>query len=96
MSLIKCGECGKEISDKAETCPSCGNPMDDQALEVRGKVEIERTSKKWKKGSLVGALVLMGGFVAIMNQSFAVGFSLMFLAFCIIVVTNIGAWWTNG
>lgn len=25
MSLIKCSECGKEISDKAEVCPNCGN-----------------------------------------------------------------------
>ncbi|MGN1370675.1 MAG: zinc ribbon domain-containing protein [Candidatus Coprovivens sp.] len=24
MALIKCRECGKEISDKATTCPNCG------------------------------------------------------------------------
>ena len=24
MSLIKCKECGKQISNKAESCPSCG------------------------------------------------------------------------
>ena len=24
MSLIRCPECGKEMSDKAETCPNCG------------------------------------------------------------------------
>lgn len=24
MSLIKCNECGKEISDKAKKCPNCG------------------------------------------------------------------------
>lgn len=28
MALIKCPECGKEISDKAKSCPNCGNPMD--------------------------------------------------------------------
>lgn len=27
MSLIKCAECGKEISDKAGSCPHCGCPM---------------------------------------------------------------------
>lgn len=27
MALIKCTECGKEISDKAKTCPSCGAPV---------------------------------------------------------------------
>ncbi|PLX25862.1 hypothetical protein C0580_01170 [Candidatus Parcubacteria bacterium] len=25
MSLTKCSECAKEISDKAEICPHCGN-----------------------------------------------------------------------
>ena len=24
MALIKCNECGKEISDKAKVCPHCG------------------------------------------------------------------------
>lgn len=27
MALIKCSECGKEISDKAQSCPKCGNPI---------------------------------------------------------------------
>lgn len=27
MALINCSECGKEISDKASSCPHCGNPM---------------------------------------------------------------------
>ena len=27
MSMIKCTECGKEISDKATACPHCGCPM---------------------------------------------------------------------
>lgn len=27
MALIKCPECGKEISDKAVSCPNCGTPM---------------------------------------------------------------------
>lgn len=27
MALIKCPECGKEISDKAEMCINCGFPL---------------------------------------------------------------------
>lgn len=27
MALIKCSECGKEISDKANACPGCGCPV---------------------------------------------------------------------
>lgn len=33
MALIKCPECGKEISDKAEVCPSCGYPVDEDEGE---------------------------------------------------------------
>ncbi len=38
MALIKCVECGKEISDKAEKCPHCGcrQPRGDQA--IKGKL----------------------------------------------------------
>ncbi len=31
MALIKCPECGKEISDKAEKCPNCGYPISNQS-----------------------------------------------------------------
>lgn len=27
MALIKCGECGKEFSDKASACPNCACPV---------------------------------------------------------------------
>ena len=27
MAFIKCPECGKEISEKASSCPSCGYPI---------------------------------------------------------------------
>lgn len=29
MSLIKCPECGKEISDKAKYCVHCGYPLEE-------------------------------------------------------------------
>ena len=40
MALIKCSECGKEISDKANTCPNCGNPIEKRKV----KTTIERIS----------------------------------------------------
>lgn len=39
MALIKCKECGKEMSDKAKVCPHCGCPFA-MAKEVN-KEEIE-------------------------------------------------------
>lgn len=29
MALIKCSECGRDVSDKAPACPYCGCPMED-------------------------------------------------------------------
>ena len=34
MALIKCSECGKEISDKAKVCPNCGNPLEENVVKV--------------------------------------------------------------
>ncbi len=30
MALITCQECGKEVSDKATSCPSCGAPISNE------------------------------------------------------------------
>lgn len=32
MALIKCPECGNEISDKAAACPNCGYPIDGKPI----------------------------------------------------------------
>lgn len=46
MALIKCAECGHDISDKAETCPSCGAPV---SLSLR-PVEIPPLAEKSNDG----------------------------------------------
>lgn len=38
MALIKCPECGKEVSDKAKVCINCGCPI--QELNPAGTVSI--------------------------------------------------------
>lgn len=35
MALIKCPECGKEVSTAAEVCPHCGYPLKKQKTVVR-------------------------------------------------------------
>lgn len=32
MALIKCTECGKDVSDKAAACPGCGAPLPVKSL----------------------------------------------------------------
>lgn len=35
MALIKCAECGKEISDKASACMNCGCPIEKEKKKIR-------------------------------------------------------------
>lgn len=42
--LINCPECGKEISDKAESCPKCGYPL--KASKDSDKGESKGDGKK--------------------------------------------------
>lgn len=44
MSLIKCSECGKEVSDKAISCPNCGNP-----INLNSNSDVVVNNKKGKK-----------------------------------------------
>ncbi len=37
MALIRCPECGKEISDQAEYCIHCGYPLHSMKRENRGQ-----------------------------------------------------------
>lgn len=46
MALIKCTECGKDVSDKAAACPNCGCPMEDIKLAVQRKEAAERAAKE--------------------------------------------------
>ena len=51
MALIKCEECGKEFSDKADICPNCGCP-NSQKSKVNVVIEKEKgkTNENNKKG----------------------------------------------
>lgn len=43
MALIKCPECGKEISDKAGACPHCGCPIGNATQPIQNN-----DGKRWK------------------------------------------------
>lgn len=62
MALIKCPECGKEISDKASNCPNCGCPIKIPKAEVFSNVPEQpitgQTSKKLNKKIISIVVVL--------------------------------------
>lgn len=70
MALIKCSECGKEFSDKADACPNCGNP---NAEKETVNVEIKKEKGTWSIGKLVIGTISIVLFVFIAMQSCAVG-----------------------
>ena len=51
MALIKCPECGKEISDKAQICPGCGIKIDNE------NKDFTKTKKKRQK-TVLGKILL--------------------------------------
>ena len=58
MALIKCPECGKEISDKAMSCPNCGCPvnLEEDKFPKEDKSLNSKTVKK-KGGCLKSILI---------------------------------------
>lgn len=44
MALIKCPECGKEISDQATSCPNCGYPI--QSLKMEDQTNGQTDERK--------------------------------------------------
>lgn len=49
MALIKCPECGKEISNRAEKCPNCGYPIIEKVdSKKQGKIFIDQNKSNRK------------------------------------------------
>ena len=66
MALIKCSECGRQVSDKAESCPQCGAPiasaLETEAAGIKLRT-IQQTSKRLKAHILISAVLFWGGLV---------------------------------
>jgi hypothetical protein len=107
MALVKCSECKNEISDQAVSCPKCGNPVREVGVKLETNpekpldVNVEFTSKKWKRVKMGGWITialgfLSGGFFADMQKGGEfIGFSIIFLGVIILFVGKIGAWYND-
>ena len=62
MALIKCKECGHEVSDKASMCPNCGCPIESLGAAQEEVIYEEPKKKKgWIWALIVALLCLIGG-----------------------------------
>jgi len=66
--MIKCSECGTEISDKAEKCPKCACHI--SSIHAQNKIQtIEQTSKKYKKQIIYAILATIIGVIVMISSA---------------------------
>ena len=76
MALIKCPECDREVSDRADKCPSCACPLnqDIPASSETVKSGTQRASASYDIGGGLGfAGFILAVVVGFMTGSFWVG-----------------------
>lgn len=59
MSMIKCSECGKEISDKAKVCVHCGNPLENTEQDNSSNENKLKTKKNKKINQILYIILII-------------------------------------
>lgn len=57
MALIKCPECGKQVSDKAGSCPNCGCPIANAPTSIKIRALSDDRGVKRTKFTINGRVV---------------------------------------
>ena len=105
MALVKCPECGTEVSDKAAACPKCAYPIANphQSPSPIKVQTIEQTSKQIKLQILLSTLILLIGVVMFVfgagtNESGPAGFGglLAVVGLVWLIITYFRRWWHHG
>ena len=72
MALIKCPECGKEVSDKAKSCIHCGYPINVSKIKTNDEI-IEQTKQKKKIGLIVFIiLIILGIGIGVFSYNYSI------------------------
>ncbi len=101
-NLIACPDCGKRISARAASCPSCGCPVAGAPAAAGARVQtVEATGKKWKALQVLGTIAFMAGgalSLAAGQDKGALATGLVMLVGGITVTTfaRLAAWWHHG
>lgn len=65
MALVKCNECGKEMSDKAKICPKCGCPN----YENVDTISSDKSDTLCLTGLIVGIVSFFIDFVGLVSAT---------------------------
>ncbi len=93
MAMIQCGECGKEVSDKAVSCPNCGAPVAEPKVRenVREKVREsvqEKVRENYQEKVVVQEVVIRNR----LSYEFEKLFTFLFINWSIFVLMFFNAW----
>jgi DNA-directed RNA polymerase subunit RPC12/RpoP len=86
MALIKCSECGKDVSDKAASCPNCGAPLLSAVREPHKPVCVVRAGWRWEA---IGALLVIGGLIAAIAGAGEYGWFALIVGFVIFIIGRV-------
>ena len=64
MALIKCAECGREVSSLATSCPNCGFPVQKSGLESGQTIQAEANNSSGTEADKGCAVMLLVGIAA--------------------------------
>jgi hypothetical protein len=99
MALINCPECDAEISDNANACVKCGNPIQKYDLSQNSNSSVKKQEKEiaaWKV-ILIGLILGGGGSIAMLLIPKSNGIRILFEIFqiigIIIFMGGIYNWW---
>ena len=57
MALIKCTECDKEFSDRAEACPNCGCPTEYNIIQEQNNLSLNNSVNLSDRGNVVESTI---------------------------------------
>lgn len=102
MALVRCFECGREVSSYAASCPHCGCPVPRLENEVQ---TIQKTSKRIKAILVITFLSMVVGCSGMLihdskqhgpDDSALVWTLTMLVGAVGFVVTKFAQWWEHG
>ena len=104
MSLIKCSECGTDVSSLAAACPRCAAPIANQAAARavgQSVTTTELTSKALKKQALLATMTACIGVVLLVaaepaSGTGAIGGLMAFGGLVWFIATRLRTWWHHG
>jgi len=99
MALIKCSECGRDVSDSASSCPNCGHPISQINGNSVQTDSAPRKIKKYRVGFLifvpmffVGAVLALAWWLSGSDGQFGFGIFIAGVGFVGMIISAIMSW----